>query len=137
MGFRFRSLVGKQLRNRAPRAVAPRAAVATAAAARPMWLPGSPAPEYLDGSLPGDYGFDPLGLGADKEWLSWFQQAELMHCRWAMIGAAGILLPDMASAVRPAAPPLHSSMSVSTTSQLRPPRLCTQHGIPPLLCVED
>jgi hypothetical protein len=58
------------------------------------------APEYLDGSLPGDYGFDPLGLGADKEWLAWFQQAELMHCRWAMIGAAGILLPDLASTVR-------------------------------------
>jgi len=90
-------VAGKQLRSAPRRAAAPRAAVATVSAARPLWLPGSVAPEYLDGSLPGDYGFDPLGLGADKEWLAWFQQAELMHCRWAMIGAAGILLPDLAS----------------------------------------
>ena len=30
---------------------------------RPLWLPGSEAPAWLDGSLPGDYGFDPLELG--------------------------------------------------------------------------
>jgi Chlorophyll A-B binding protein len=26
------------------------------------WLPGADSPAHLDGSLPGDYGFDPLGL---------------------------------------------------------------------------
>jgi light-harvesting complex I chlorophyll a/b binding protein 2 len=31
--------------------------------------------------------------------LKWFQQAELMHCRWAMVGAAGILLPEVATIV--------------------------------------
>ncbi|MFS8030748.1 putative chlorophyll A-B binding protein [Helianthus anomalus] len=30
---------------------------------RPIWFPGSTPPEWLDGSLPGDFGFDPLGLG--------------------------------------------------------------------------
>nr|CAD1827380.1 unnamed protein product [Ananas comosus var. bracteatus] len=30
---------------------------------RPLWFPGSSPPEWLDGSLPGDFGFDPLGLG--------------------------------------------------------------------------
>ena len=30
---------------------------------RPLWFPGSTPPPWLDGSLPGDFGFDPLGLG--------------------------------------------------------------------------
>jgi len=58
---------------------------------RPLWLPGSTAPAHLTGTLPGDYGFDPLGLGSDATLLSWFKEAELQHCRWAMAGAAGIL----------------------------------------------
>jgi len=46
-------------------------------------------------SLPGDYGFDPLSLGADAEALKWNQQAELIHGRWAMLGAAGCLVPEV------------------------------------------
>ncbi|KAK8537317.1 hypothetical protein V6N13_042250 [Hibiscus sabdariffa] len=30
---------------------------------RPLWFPGSTPPPWLDGSLPADFGFDPLGLG--------------------------------------------------------------------------
>jgi len=60
-----------------------------------MWLPGSPAPAHLDGSLAGDYGFDPLSLGADPEALKWNQQAELIHGRWAMLGVAGCLVPEL------------------------------------------
>ncbi|CAA6659932.1 unnamed protein product [Spirodela intermedia] len=45
--------------------------------------------------LPGDFGFDPLGLGSDPESLRWNQQAELVHCRWAMLGAAGIFIPEL------------------------------------------
>jgi light-harvesting complex II chlorophyll a/b binding protein 4 len=36
---------------------------------RPLWYPGAKAPEYLDGSLVGDYGFDPFGLGRPAEYL--------------------------------------------------------------------
>ncbi|KAK9989859.1 hypothetical protein SO802_030098 [Lithocarpus litseifolius] len=61
---------------------------------RPLWFPGSSPPEWLDGSLPGDFGFDPLGLGSDPESLKWFAQAELMHGRWAMLAVAGILIPE-------------------------------------------
>uniref|UniRef100_A0A803P3C4 Protein kinase domain-containing protein n=1 Tax=Cannabis sativa TaxID=3483 RepID=A0A803P3C4_CANSA len=61
---------------------------------RPLWFPGSSPPEWLDGSLPGDFGFDPLGLGSDPELLKWFAQAELMHARWAMLGVSGILIPE-------------------------------------------
>ena len=54
---------------------------------------------YLDGTLPGDFGFDPLGLsdpeGAggviNPEWLSY---AEVIHARFAMLGAAGCLAPE-------------------------------------------
>lgn len=61
---------------------------------RPLWFPGSVPPPWLDGSLPGDFGFDPLGLSSDPDSLRWNQQAELVHCRWAMLGAAGIFIPE-------------------------------------------
>ena len=32
------------------------------AATRASWFPGNKLPDHLDGSLPGDYGFDPLSL---------------------------------------------------------------------------
>ncbi|RDX78749.1 Pollen receptor-like kinase 3, partial [Mucuna pruriens] len=62
---------------------------------RPLWFPGSSPPDWLDGSLPGDFGFDPLGLGSDPELLKWFAQAELMHARWAMLAVLGILVPEL------------------------------------------
>ncbi|QDZ20139.1 light-harvesting protein of photosystem I [Chloropicon primus] len=62
---------------------------------RPLWYPGGDAPAHLTGELPGDFGFDPLNLGSDPDLLVWFQQAELQHARWAMVGAAGILVPEL------------------------------------------
>ncbi|CAM6118441.1 unnamed protein product [Calypogeia fissa] len=59
------------------------------------WLPGLPSPAYLDGTLAGDNGFDPLGLGEDPEALKWYVQAELQNGRWAMLGIAGILIPEV------------------------------------------
>ena len=41
------------------------------------------------------YGFDPFGLGAVPSNLQRFQEAELVHCRWAMLGAAGALAPEL------------------------------------------
>eukprot|EP00355_Strombidium_rassoulzadegani_P007079 CAMPEP_0168624340 /NCGR_PEP_ID=MMETSP0449_2-20121227/9344_1 /TAXON_ID=1082188 /ORGANISM="Strombidium rassoulzadegani, Strain ras09" /LENGTH=263 /DNA_ID=CAMNT_0008665857 /DNA_START=7 /DNA_END=798 /DNA_ORIENTATION=- len=74
------------------RTPATRARVVTAAAAdRKLWAPDVVAPTYLDGSLAGDYGWDPLGLGADPVALKWYRQAELVHARWAMLGVAGVL----------------------------------------------
>lgn len=49
----------------------------------------------MDGSLPGDFGFDPLKLGADPQALKWYQQAELVHARFAMAAVAGILIPGL------------------------------------------
>lgn len=91
---------GTALRQSA-KTVAPRAArsgvyaAATTSGERELWYPGATAPEHLDGSLPGDYGFDPLNLGSDPALLKWFQQAELQNARWAMLAAAGILIPEL------------------------------------------
>lgn len=65
------------------------------AANRQVWAPGAPIPSYLDGSLAGDFGFDPLGLAADPRSLSWMVQAELVNGRFAMLGMAGILIPAL------------------------------------------
>lgn len=74
-----------------------RRSVAVYAAARPLWQPGGTAPAHLDGTLPGDYGFDPLNLGANEKALDWYRNAELQNGRWAMLGTAGILIPNLIS----------------------------------------
>lgn len=66
-----------------------------AAADRPLWRPGSTPPKHLDGSLPADFGFDPLGLGGDPEFLKWAAESERVHSRWAMLAVAGILAQEI------------------------------------------
>ncbi len=73
-------------------------------------------PSHLQGQLAGDAGFDPLGLAASPSedasaevdagdgWrdgalkdtrLGRLYQAELLHARWAMLGAVGCLVPEL------------------------------------------
>merc|ERR1711907_399219 len=51
-------------------------------------------PAYLTGDLAGDYRYDPLGLGKDAEQVRTYREAELIHSRWAMLAAAGIIIPE-------------------------------------------
>merc|ERR1711990_768253 len=65
-----------------------------------LWFASDRSLSYLDGSLPGDYGFDPLGVydPQGKGFAvspSWLQYAEVIHARWAMLGAAGCLAPEI------------------------------------------
>ena len=60
-------------------------------------IPFLKKPPALDGSLPGDVGFDPLGfsttiteLGGD---LNYVREAELMHGRQAMLAVVGFVFP--------------------------------------------
>ena len=65
---------------------------------RALFLPGglldrSEVPDYLNGTYPGDYGYDPLGLGKDGG-VEKYRPYELIHARWAMLGAAGAIIPE-------------------------------------------
>ncbi|CAA6659472.1 unnamed protein product [Spirodela intermedia] len=69
----------------APPRSPPGLVVAAACAARsPGFLVSRPSP--------GDYGFDPLGLGKDPAFLKWYREAELIHGRWAMAAVVGIFV---------------------------------------------
>merc|ERR1711959_242419 len=65
-----------------------------------LWFASEQSLSYLDGTLPGDFGFDPLGL-YDPEGKgfavsqSWLQYAEVIHARWAMLGSAGCIAPEI------------------------------------------
>ncbi|KAM0917573.1 hypothetical protein ACQ4PT_009093 [Festuca glaucescens] len=58
------------------------------------WFPGQPRPAHLDGSSPGDFGFDPLGLATVPENFERFKESEIYHCRWAMLAVPGVLIPE-------------------------------------------
>jgi light-harvesting complex I chlorophyll a/b binding protein 5 len=106
-GARPRTQVRRSLRARAA------AASKGGAAERPLWFPGNDPAPGLDGSLPGDYGFDPIGFIQDEESKNWYQQAELIHCRICMTSAAGILFPAIATASGAAQiPPWYSAGKV-------------------------
>jgi hypothetical protein len=74
----------------APKPVAPKRLPA-------KWLPigGVLAPAVLDGSFPGDVGFDPLGLARSKRGLYWMREAEVKHGRLAMLAAVGWPLSEL------------------------------------------
>ncbi|XP_010421955.1 PREDICTED: chlorophyll a-b binding protein CP26, chloroplastic [Camelina sativa] len=57
-------------------------------------LDRSEIPEYLNGEVAGDYGYDPFGLGKKPENFAKYQAFELIHARWAMLGAAGFIIPE-------------------------------------------
>lgn len=66
----------------------------------PLFFPTEQSLGYLDGTYAGDFGFDPLGL-SDPEGIggfvdpAWLRYAELIHGRWAMLGAAGCVAPEV------------------------------------------
>lgn len=70
---------------------------------RSLALPMDKRPKNLDGTRPGDVGFDPVGftnnppngIGAMKgiSGLKWYQEAEIVHGRVAMLAVVGMLWP--------------------------------------------
>jgi light-harvesting complex II chlorophyll a/b binding protein 5 len=56
--------------------------------------PSTVVPAYLTGELPGDVGWDPLQMGAQRD-LTKLRERELIHGRWAMLAAVGVLTPEL------------------------------------------
>nr|6IGZ_1 Chain 1, Lhca-a [Bryopsis corticulans]6IGZ_5 Chain 5, Lhca-a [Bryopsis corticulans] len=63
--------------------------------ARPgNWLPGSEAPSYLPEDLPGNYGYDPLGISENPANMERMIECEVMNGRWAMLAVPGMLAQE-------------------------------------------
>ena len=58
-------------------------------------LPFLKRPIMLDGTLPGDRGFDPFNFSNDANALQWYRTAEIKHARLAMLAAVGWPLAEL------------------------------------------
>ncbi|CAK0746974.1 hypothetical protein CVIRNUC_001732 [Coccomyxa viridis] len=63
---------------------------------RPKWL--GPLEynydTYQSGEAPGDYAYDILQLGREQKDFDRYYELEILHSRWAMLGALGALIPE-------------------------------------------
>jgi len=60
---------GSAFKKAAPKKAAPIKKSPAPSGGRPLWFPGAKSPEWLDGSMVGDRGFDPFGLGKPVEYV--------------------------------------------------------------------
>jgi len=58
-------------------------------------IPFANRPKYLDGTMAGDVGFDPLGFAQTRLDLTTYRDAEIKHARLAMLAAAGWPLSEL------------------------------------------
>eukprot|EP00304_Pavlova_gyrans_P003909 CAMPEP_0206036242 /NCGR_PEP_ID=MMETSP1466-20131121/2627_1 /ASSEMBLY_ACC=CAM_ASM_001126 /TAXON_ID=44452 /ORGANISM="Pavlova gyrans, Strain CCMP608" /LENGTH=201 /DNA_ID=CAMNT_0053410689 /DNA_START=11 /DNA_END=616 /DNA_ORIENTATION=- len=105
----YSALVLSALSFSAPMARPMRSGVTMMAGEKSASIPFLPKPEALDGTLPGDVGFDPLGLSSTFD-LKWMQEAELKHGRLCMLATLGFVVTDL-GITAPGAPTGFSSVA--------------------------
>jgi hypothetical protein len=88
----------------------PRAAVKLNAKSKA--LPFVEAPPKLDGSMIGDFGFDPLGFTEILPSLSYVRQAELKHGRVAMLATVGFVLTQSIHLLTPESNPIKAISAI-------------------------
>ena len=75
-------------------------------------LPFLEAPKKLDGTMVGDFGFDPLGLTDTINDLNYVRAAEIKHCRVAMLAVVGFLVQQQLHFLSSEADPIKAIASL-------------------------
>ena len=82
------ALAGAEAFAPGPSMIRPTSSIRAGISAKPLTMQAN-AGKVLDGTMPGDQGFDPLGFASSVPKLRIYREAELKHGRLAMLAALG------------------------------------------------
>jgi len=83
------ALAGAEAFAPGPSMIRPASSIRAGISVNPLCMQEAKAGKVLDGSMPGDQGFDPLGFASSVPKLRIYREAELKHGRLAMLAALG------------------------------------------------